>query len=121
MKYKDDIPENTINRIKKLLTGLGIHTGEQYYNYDDLVYSCRINIDSSGLHSLNIGTNGKGMDKCYSLASGYGELMERMQNKMLLFEAIKYSCKSYMISRNKKLPFRLFPDERDYLSTESLY
>lgn len=115
MKYKDDIPENTINRIKKLLTGLGIHTGEQYYNYDDLVYSCRINIDSSGLHSLNIGTNGKGMDKCYSLASGYGELMERMQNKMLLFEAIKYSCKSYMISRNKKLPFRLFPDEREII------
>ena len=87
IKYKDDLPENTINRIKKKLIDLGIHTTEQYYSCEDLVYSCRINIDAPSLRSLNVGTNGKGMDKSYSLASGYGELMERMQNKMLLFEA----------------------------------
>lgn len=115
IKYKDDLPENTINRIKKKLIDLGIHTTEQYYSCEDLVYSCRINIDAPSLRSLNVGTNGKGMDKSYSLASGYGELMERMQNKMLLFEALKYSSRNYINSKTKKLPFRLFPDESEQI------
>ena len=46
IKYKDDLPENTINRIKKKLIDLDIHTTEQYYSCEDLVYSCRINIDA---------------------------------------------------------------------------
>lgn len=115
IKYKDDLPEKTVRRIKGLLAGLNIHTNEQYYNYEDMSYSCRISINSSNLGSLNIGTNGKGMDASYSLASGYGELMERLQNKMLLFEAIKYSSRNYINSKDKKLPFRLFPDEKDQL------
>ncbi len=113
VKYKDDLPENTVNRIKILLASAGIATKEQFYCCGNLAYSCRITIDNHALSELNAGTNGKGMDVQYSLASGYGELMERLQNKMLIFEALKHSGKLHRNNR-QLLPFRLFPDEKEH-------
>lgn len=46
--------------------------------------SCRVAIGNHGLRALNIGTNGKGRTFEYSLASGYAEFMERLQNGLLL-------------------------------------
>lgn len=105
LSYKDSLPQDTVARIKDILDSAGICTDKQFYNNGDLAYSCRITIANQNLKSLNAGTNGKGISELYSLASGYAELMERLQNKMLLNEAVKYS--------REKLSFRLYPDESE--------
>ena len=77
---------------------------------------------------LDIGTNGKGMDSIYSLASAYGELMERIQNKMLLY-VTKYATQAFRENNlqlgncnDSSLKFRYFPDERLALvSAEDLW
>ena len=108
MQYKDAPPQETIRRIKEILTSLGIKTREMFYDVENLFYSCRIEIDNYGLESLGVGTNGKGMTREYALASGYAELMERLQNKFLINEAMRHSSK---IPNGKLMTFRFFPDE----------
>ncbi|MBQ3364829.1 MAG: YcaO-like family protein [Muribaculaceae bacterium] len=108
MSYKDSHPVDTINQIKDILNSLGIKTRETLYNLHNLCFSCRVEIDNYGLESLGIGTNGKGMTMDYSLASGYAELMERLQNKFLVNEALRHSAK---IPNGESLHFRFFPDE----------
>lgn len=109
MIYKDALPQDTVDRIKAILNLLGIKTRETLYEYKGICYSCRISIDNYGLESLDIGANGKGMTPEYSLASGYAELMERMQNKFLVNEAMRHATK---IAHGNGMPFRFFPDEK---------
>ena len=47
------------------------------------VHSCRLRLGDEALVDLDIGVNGKGMSARYALASGYAELMERLQNQVL--------------------------------------
>ena len=77
---KDDTPESTIDRIRSILSLLGIETIQTEENeYRGLWYSNRIEIK----HLHGVGTNGKGITKEYALASAYGEFMERLQSGML--------------------------------------
>lgn len=77
--FKDDIPQNTIKKIKKILKDFGIEVEEVVTSITDqknkFCPSIRINVSNT-----SIGTNGKGssIENCY--ASGYGEFMERLQN-----------------------------------------
>jgi ribosomal protein S12 methylthiotransferase accessory factor len=74
-KFKDSNPTETVRRIKAILLQAGITTKEIWNS--SLVsgcYSVRIEIQGS-----RIGQNGKGMTKEFALASGYAELMERLQ------------------------------------------
>lgn len=76
-KYKDDVPLNTINKIRNILNGLGIlaiETGWQ--NSAEGYFSVNLMIQNT-----NLFTNGKGTTYEYALASAYGELMERLQNQ----------------------------------------
>ncbi|MCT4595895.1 MAG: YcaO-like family protein [Anaeromicrobium sp.] len=76
-KYKDELPINTINRIRNILTRLGLLTVETgWQNSAQGFYSINLNIANTDL-----GTNGKGTTQEYALASAYGELMERLQNQ----------------------------------------
>ena len=78
--YKACPPEETVRNIKDILASKGIKISEElFYNADADVYSCNVYIANEGLDKLRIGTNGKGMTKEYSLASGYAEFMERYQ------------------------------------------
>jgi len=80
-KYKDAIPYNTIKAIREILHHVGIEVYEQ--NWEDISSKCfsvRVEIDGFS----NVGTNGKGTTRFFALASAYGELMERLQNKKLL-------------------------------------
>ncbi len=74
-RFKDSSPEKTVNNIKSILKQVGIITNEVWN--DSQVkgcYSVRIEINGS-----KVGQNGKGMTKEFALASGYAELMERIQ------------------------------------------
>lgn len=111
--YKDAMPEDTLDRIKSILEQLGVETKEYLLDNQKMSHSCRIVLNNHGLESLNIGTNGKGMSVDLSLASGYAELMERMQNKFLVNEAMRHSSK---IKSDIQLKFNFFPDEEIKLS-----
>lgn len=76
-KYKDELPENTVMRIKEKIQQLGLITVEtNWLNSIKDFYSLSVHVKGT-----NISTNGKGTTPEYALASAYAELMERLQNQ----------------------------------------
>lgn len=82
-QYKAASPTETIQRIKRLLADVGIKVKEETRSLKDLVYSARITITNGLIEELGLGSNGKGISLEYALASGYAELMERLQTRLL--------------------------------------
>ena len=80
-KHKDRAPQDTIFEIQRLLNEAGVFTTLQWVEsrYPG-VSSNRVQ-----LYPTELGTNGKGTDRLYATASGYAELMERIQNNILTF------------------------------------
>ena len=81
--YKAVPPYRTINKIRSILEFLNIFTTEFHVGMENFYHSCRVSINNEKLQQLNLGTNGKGIKVDYALASAYGELMERIQNRMI--------------------------------------
>lgn len=121
-RYKDDTPTNTVAKVKEILKSIGIQTEVQWYcnGYKD--YSCRVRITNKDLKCFDIGTNGKGMSKEYALASAYAEFMERLQNKAMFREGLKYATSYYinivpkafvekLLENRVLLDFLYYPDE----------
>ena len=105
-RYKEVLPEKTVERLKRLLNDLGIEVEEQWIDTSSVgTYSLRINVKGT-----NIGQNGKGMTKEYAMASGYAEFFERFQNGMFRFKVEKPT---------KEIPFSYAPDEKT-LSVDEL-
>lgn len=77
-KYKDCSPLQTINRIRGILGELNILTVENLTMAVEGYYTVKVEIAGTGLFSV-----GKGVNQVYALASGYGELIERIQNNAL--------------------------------------
>lgn len=77
LKYKDEQPLKTINKIRSILGELGLLTVETVWrNSVEGFYSVSVAVEGTDLS-----TNGKGTTQQYALASAYGELMERLQNQ----------------------------------------
>ena len=73
--YKDATPEGTVERIRQILRDHGIETEELWLESSvPYCYSNRITVKGT-----TFGTNGKGITREFARASGYGELMERLQ------------------------------------------
>lgn len=73
--YKDESPLKTVEKIKEILSRYGIETDESWFESSvPYCYSIRVSVVGTGF-----GVNGKGLTKEFALASGYGELMERLQ------------------------------------------
>ena len=105
-RYKEVLPEKTVEKLKGLLKQLGIEVEEKWIDASSVgTYSLRVCIKGT-----NIGQNGKGMTKEFAMASGYAEFFERFQNGMFRFRLEKPT---------KELPFTYAPDERT-LSVEKL-
>lgn len=101
-KYKNREPMETVRYIKNILNDVGIKVNESFYHEDiSSVDSCRITIANKGFQNNDIGTNGKGMNKEYCLASAYGEFMERLQNDSLL-KGVYINTRSYEIFDKEK-------------------
>lgn len=84
-QYKARTPLETVDIIRDILKKSGFDIAEELHSGKEVgVHSCRITIANDGLSELKIGTNGKGMTTEYSLASGYAEFMERLQNGRLI-------------------------------------
>lgn len=81
MRGKESSPEKTIAKIEGILSSYGFEAQLKEVPHDlPDCYSCRLTI--KGPTGVLMGTNGKGMTKELSHASAYGEMMERMENRV---------------------------------------
>lgn len=79
-KCKDANPNKTVEKIKRILDELDIETEHTYF--DNYMKNCECSrVVIKGALSDFIGTNGKGVNAEFCLASAYAELMERIQNR----------------------------------------
>ena len=84
VRYKENAPEETVERIIGLLQDIGLETEYKEMAPDTKgCYSSRVCLKNPGLSS--IAANGKGTTAAFCKASAYAELMERIQNKMFFF------------------------------------
>jgi ribosomal protein S12 methylthiotransferase accessory factor len=74
-EFKDASPLATVERIKSILAANGIAT-EEHWNESGVPYCHSIILRVS---DTAFSVNGKGLTRELALASGYGELMERLQ------------------------------------------
>lgn len=86
--YKSATPTQTINNVRNILYKNDIFVIETSQKQEKTtgVCSCRIILGDEGVRELNIGSNGKGMNARYALASAYAEFMERLQNGALFWK-----------------------------------
>ncbi len=81
---KDANPLETLNKIKTILSDIGIQVSHSFVETSiENCFSSRVFLE--GQLKNFIGTNGKGTTKEFCLASGYAELMERIQNSMFMY------------------------------------
>lgn len=86
-KYKDAHPQKTIEKIKEILAAHSIETEEIWLSSGvPHCYACTIKVKGT-----TFSVNGKGLSEDFARASGYGELMERLQ---LGFVGSRYLQKS---------------------------
>lgn len=74
-RFKDNSPQATVEKIKGILQANGIETVEKW-NETSVPYCFALSIQVPGTAFC---VNGKGLTREFALASGYGELMERLQ------------------------------------------
>lgn len=116
-KYKAVSPEKTIRRIKEILREkIGLSVKEKrIQDKSGLFYSSRLIFSNDWIETFYLGTNGKGMTEIYSLASAYGELMERIQNNAIFDYYIDYAKEFYL----KKIKYK-YPDYYNRLTKDNL-
>lgn len=108
--YKAINPIITINKIRNILAECGIFLIEDQNVSISNFYSSRLIISNNGLFRLGIGQNGKGLTPEYSLASAYGEFMERLQNYNIFINGLSYARKDNFINRDEVLFLKLLED-----------
>ena len=100
-KHKERRPEDTVFSIQTILNRAGLFTTVEWMDRPfEGVCSNRVMI-----YPTKLGVNGKGTDEVYTLASGYAELMERMQNDLLTMRCLQPEMTGYS-------GFNRQPDER---------
>lgn len=102
--YKEQYPLFTINKIRSILSEVGIFVTERFIKDGDF-FTCRLELANDGLEEFHIGTNGKGTSLEYAYASAYAEFMERLQNNFLIshsFFFTKYYEKDCAFNRALK-------------------
>jgi len=81
--YKSVEPFASIRRMRRILEELDLFTTEMPFPSSDGFYSHAVFIENNDLAGLQIGSFGKGVNTKYSLASAYGEIIERLQNGVI--------------------------------------
>ena len=91
---KDAKPNETIQKIKSILNKYKIDIKVRFSAKGNFFCSTRHTISHS-----DIGTNGKGTSEINALASGYAELMERLQTQWLF----EYRNENFIFHADEKL------------------
>ena len=108
-KFKDSNPKDTVNRLKDILSKLGIETREEWNDSGiENCYSLHL-CDVKGLP----GTNGKGISADFARASAYAELLERIQSGLYL---ISYQS----IHRDPEMNLHTYAPDGKYMTITEL-
>lgn len=107
LHYKDVDPKSTVEKIRSILSQNGIEVEEEWKEPDEIIdtYTVRVTIKGT-----TVGSNGKGVNREYTRASGYAELIERIQNDILLTDCF--------VGKEDGIDFVLDPDEVKKTSKE---
>ena len=115
-KYKAEVPHITIERIRAILNDADIKVSEECSaDASDLFYSAHLRIISGNLSVMDISTNGKGKSRDFALASAYGELMERLQSRILF--GLRYSIPTDV----SNLKYTFAPDEKRLIDQDFIH
>lgn len=99
-RCKDCTPMETTMKIKRIFKSINIEVVEEWLNSVKNIYSVHLTIKNT-----TIAANGKGSSREFALASGYGELIERLQNM------INFRINDNIGLYSKNLNFFISPDE----------
>lgn len=77
--YKEVTPGQTVEKIKNILSELGVEV-EEHWNKESRIGTSSLRLSIKG---TDIGTNGKGVSVEYATASAYAEFLERLQNNRI--------------------------------------
>lgn len=106
--YKEDTPTGTISKIRNILNDISILPYEEkWFHPYNQIYSVRLQcIDEDG----GFGTNGKGRNIHYALASAYAEFIERIQNGYItgIFGVNRF----FFSKLKEENGFFFYPDEK---------
>ncbi|SEF49561.1 YcaO-like family protein [Lachnospira multipara] len=101
LHYKDKSPIETVNEIRSILSKNGFEVCEEWREPDEYIGTYTVRVTLKG---TTVGSNGKGVNKEYARASGYAELIERLQNDILLNDCT--------FGREDGIDFNVEPDEK---------
>jgi ribosomal protein S12 methylthiotransferase accessory factor len=79
-KRKDELPENTVKKIKDILKNYGLDNLTETFFKRKVDFSSAYSFHISRKNDNFFYSNGKSTTKSYAMASAYGELIERIQN-----------------------------------------
>lgn len=130
--YKSRPPMATVSHVRFILEQCDMFVQEFHLRYQASgIACCRIWLGDEDVEGLSVGTNGKGMNARYSLASGYAEMMERLENGSLYpmrqrkfaltnrGAAAPEAFRGMLAKQKADLLFQFTPDER-WLTAEEL-
>lgn len=101
LHYKDKSPIETVNEIRSILSKNGFEVCEEWREPDEYIGTYTVRVTLKG---TTVGSNGKGVNKEYARASGYAELIERLQNDILLNDCT--------FGKDDGIDFNVEPDEK---------
>lgn len=116
-EFKDEKPIKTVERIRQILEENGIETEERWME-TGVPYCYAIRLKVAG---TTFAVNGKGLTREFALASGYGELMERLQLGFIGSSDVQKDGEySVGMSRSLRLPAQeLLDRNRNWYETYS--
>jgi ribosomal protein S12 methylthiotransferase accessory factor len=115
--YKAAAPEDTILRIKSLLTNLGLNLVEDAIPQESGRFSHLLRLIDSDCGETVFQTVGKGRTDAYSRASAYGEMIERIQN-LAFYMMLIYPSQPETDNSVHYVPFKYYPDEKTIMGEE---
>lgn len=108
-KFKEAAPADTVERIRKILEGLGMDVVEEWFDSGlDDCFSLKLSA-GSGIPA----SRGKGVTKDFARASAYGEFIERLQGGLFYY---KYQS----VCRDKDLNIHTFAPDAKYMTVDEL-
>jgi len=110
LKYKDEPPSQTVERIRSLLEKLGLDV-QEHWN-DSGIENCQSLFLFSPINPA-FRSNGKGVSKELARASAYGEFIERLQCGLNFY---KYQS----ITRDPEMLLHTFAPDARYMTTQEL-
>lgn len=109
-RFKDCSPEQTVENIQKILSGIGLTIHERWH--ESGIDDC-FSVTIYALECEPFRSNGKGVTRALARASAYAELIERIQCGLLLY-------KFQSLSRDPQMDLHYYAPDARYMTMAEL-